>query len=524
MAFLVIVTALLIGMTETTTAAFTLAATTVLITTWQGDPLSTPPDTVEQVQAVMALAINNYVAPAAAATTPDPTGIPDGPYNTVAVVGLPPLGGDEAREGNLANVDNCIQGTACIYNTSVGSTAPQPYESEEQPGDTFILGAYSEATTWATLEKRALAAQYPTPGTGPQVSFVLLSNLNRPNGGILARGPEGSFNPLLGVTANGATPTDTQYPTVDISRQYDGASDAPLNPLNGLASLNANIGFFLLHGDYAPYGLQPGGGALLQDQYGDTTYYMIPTTVLPLLIPLSNFGPIGYALADMWDPVLRVLVESGYDRTISPGQPIEYDYTYAPDPVTLANNLNLANQVGFDNLLENLGMGRPLGTTRPDLTGQDAYGVGGPPVTMTPTTNQQQQQVTTLSAAVQPALSTSPQDTSQNVSTTSAPSVETTTSSAVTDNPPESSLPPAPKPTKPSTSTIDMTGGNRVFPGASSSNSSSGGANPVQQVVGSIRSTLNDLAGRLTNGAEEGATDSTASGTSDSAGSEGPSQ
>jgi len=228
-ALLVITAAVLLAFAQTMPSLVTvgLAATTVLVTTWQGDPLSTPPDTVEQVQAVIALALDHYVAPASTADTPDPmgTGIPTGPYNPVAVVGLPPLIGDAARQNNVDNVDNCIQGSGCVYNTSVGSTAPQPYMSEEQKGDTFIVGSYSAATTWATIEKRALAAQYPTPGTGPQVFFMLLSNLNRPNGGVLARGPEGAMNPLVGLTANGPTPTDTQYPTVDITRQYDGASD-----------------------------------------------------------------------------------------------------------------------------------------------------------------------------------------------------------------------------------------------------------------------------------------------------------
>jgi hypothetical protein len=528
MAFLVIVTALLLGTTETTTAAFTLAATTVLVTTWQGDPLSTPPDTVEQVQAVLALAVDHFVGPASTATTPDPIGVPTGPYNAVAVIGIPPLGGDQARQNNLENVDNCIQGSGCVYNTSVGSTAPQPYESEAQPGDTFIVGAYSEATTWATLEKRALAEQYPIAGTGPRVVFMLLSNLNRPNGGLLARGPEGSFNPLLGVTANGATPTDTQYSTVDITRQYDGASDAPLNPLNGLASLNANMGFFLLHGDYSRYTLGPGGGAVLQDQYGDTTYYMIPTTILPLLIPLSNFGPVGYALADLLDPAMRVMVESGYNRTISPGQPTEYDYSYSPDLTTFFNNLELANRTGMDNLSEDVGMGRPLGTTRPDVAGQDAYGVGGPPVTMNPTTNQQpEQQATTLAAAIQPASSPSPQDASPNVSTTSASLVLTTADSEVKSDTPASSLPSVPAPTTPSTSTIAVTGGNKVSPGtgtSSTSSSSSGGANPVRQFLGSVRSALKKLAGSPTNDVQKGETTSTASDTSDSSGSERPSQ
>jgi hypothetical protein len=514
-ALLVITAAVLLAVTQTTTTAFTLAATTALISTWWGDPLSTPPDSVASVQAVMGLAVNNYIAPASTANTPHPTGIPTGPYNTVALIGISPAqaGGvteDQTVLANQKNLDNCIQGSGCMYNMSVGSTAPQPYAPGPpvQPGDTFIVGAYSEATVWATAEKRALAAQYPTPGTGPQVTFMLLSNLNRPNGGTLARGPEGSYNALVGITNNGSTPTNTQYPTVDITRQYDGASDAPLNPLNPWAEANAFMGFVLLHGQYNGFGLQPGGGALLQDQYGDTTYYMIPTTTLPLLVPLSNIPGIGFGLADMMDPTLRVLVESGYDRTISPGQPTPYNYSYFPNLTTFFNNLNLANQTGMDNLSQDLGMGRPLGTTRPDISGQGAYGVGGPPVTMNPQTT------ATTMAAAQPALSPSPQVTSPL--------------SAAASTAPAPSLPvpvpvPVPKPTTPSISSIVMTGGNKVSPGASTSSTSSpGGANPVQQVLGSVSSALSGLAGGLTNGAQK-ATTTTPTGASGSSGSPGPS-
>jgi hypothetical protein len=268
------------------------------------------------------------------------------------------------------------------------------------------------------------------------------------------------------------------------------------------------MGFFLLHATYNNNSLAPGGGAVLQDQYGDTTYYMIPTTTLPLLIPLSNIPGIGFGLADMMDPALRVLVESGYDRTISPGQPTPYNYSYSPNLTTLFNNLNLANQTGMDNLSQDLGMGRPLGTTRPDLSGQGAYGIGGPPVTMNPQTT-----ATTMAAAAQTAPSPSPQVTSPN-----APAQVTSPLSAAASTAPAPSLPSVPKLTTPSTSTIAMSGGNKVSPGAStSSTSSSGGANnPVQQVVGSVSSALKGLAGSLTNGVQKGATTSTAPGASGS--------
>jgi hypothetical protein len=79
-----------------------------------------------------------------------------------------------------------------------------------------------------------------------------------------------------------------------------------------------------------------------------------------------------------------------------------------------------------------------------------------------------------------------------------------------------SSPPSAPKPTIWSTRTVDMTGGNKFSPGsAKTSPSSSGGANPVQQVVGGVSSALRGLADSLTNDAQKTST-GTASDPSDS--------
>ena len=122
--------------------------------------------------------------------------------------------------------------------------------------------------------------------------------------------------------------------------------------------------------------------AVLQGDYGDTRYYLTPTYPVPLLIPVSLVPKIGPIVADMLDPALRVLVEAGYDRTISPGQPTPADFRYFPKPIALSRNLLLAMRTGIDNGLQDIIEIRPLETTRPDVTGQGAYGINGPPVTM----------------------------------------------------------------------------------------------------------------------------------------------
>ncbi|NTY57969.1 PE-PPE domain-containing protein [Mycolicibacterium sphagni] len=364
----------------TTTAALKLllTGTTVLVMGGTGHSLSPAEDTNAFVENYIASAVGNYVAPASTLGT----GVPSGPYNGVAVVTpeqfAPDTGTltfDQSVALGQQNLDNCIKGTSCNYNTEVGSVAPAP-------GDTFVVYGFSQSATIATLEKRSLAAEY-APGEGPDVSFVLIANGNRPNGGFLSRGPTGVTIPWFlqfgGATFSGPTPTNTQYDTVDIAAQYDGWSDFPVNPLNLLADINAMMGITYLHlgGTYDDTTLTD-PGVVDQGQYGDTHYYLISTPVLPLLMPLNNLGPLGHALADTLDAPLRVIIESAYDRSKSPGEPTSWNIFYFENPVKLTKDFLEAIPVGLDNGLQDLFGVRPFRTTRPG-----PYGVGGPDVTYT---------------------------------------------------------------------------------------------------------------------------------------------
>ena len=213
---------------------------------------------------------------------------------------------------------------------------------------------------------------------------MLIGNSERPYGGFST-----GLDPI--TTDTRATPTETagagadEITTYDITGQYDPVSDFPTNPTNMFALANAVIGVVLRSPRYPT--IDP-SKAVLQDRYGDTEYYLIPTYPVPLLMPVQMIPGIGPVLADMFDPVVRVLVEAGYDRTISPGVPTPNNDLYSPDPTTMASNLSIAYATGMDNVSEDMGMGRPQGTTRPDIgpgsTGQGAYGIGGPPVTLDP--------------------------------------------------------------------------------------------------------------------------------------------
>jgi hypothetical protein len=134
-----------------------------------------------------------------------------------------------------------------------------------------------------------------------------------------------------------------------------------------------------------------------QGQVGDTTYYLIPTAILPLLMPVAQLPLVGYPLADALDPPLRVLVEAGYNRSISPGQPTPWNPLYFPNPLALAVNVVDAIPTGLDNGLQDIVGIRPFGTQRPG-----PYGVGGPDVTYLnpPATTATTQRIPDLEAAV----------------------------------------------------------------------------------------------------------------------------
>ncbi|SBS75566.1 PE-PPE domain protein (fragment) [uncultured Mycobacterium sp.] len=253
-----LIVAVVVAIVSTVSSVFAFvagAATTVLVMGGTGHSLSSA-DTVSYVQQFVSAAVGTYVSPSS--TTLRPTGIPAGPYNGVALItpeehapdyGTLPI--EESIAQGLAALDSCLGSNACDINQVVGSATPSA-------SDTFVVFGYSQSATISTLEKAALAAQYGV-GEGPDVSFVLIGAGNRPNGGLSSR-----------IAPSSAPLTNTQYATVDIAVQYDGIADAPLNPMNLLADLNAYMGMLMVHPNYMSHSLSE-AGVVDQGQYGDTT-------------------------------------------------------------------------------------------------------------------------------------------------------------------------------------------------------------------------------------------------------------
>ena len=185
----------------------------------------------------------------------------------------------------------------------------------EHAGSPQVIFGYSQGAAVAVAEKRKLAQKYPVGTPAPAIDFVLLGDPSVPNGGLNSRFPGLHTYFLLG-TFTKAEPTDTQFKTTVVSRQYDMATDFPLYPLNLVADLNAVMGFLYLHTHYNDVSLAGSASSGAQVQtHGDSTYYFFPTKHLPLFDPLRSIG-VPEALIDLVEPTFRAIVEAGYDRSI----------------------------------------------------------------------------------------------------------------------------------------------------------------------------------------------------------------
>ena len=215
--------------------------------------------------------------------------------------------------------------------------------------DHLVIYGYSQGAVVANVEKQRLAEQYPAGTAAPDIDFVLGGDFSVPNGGLYARFP-GLYIPVLDWSFNGPEPTNTQFHTDVITRQYDGVADFPLYPLNIIADLNAILGVFYVHTYPFAVSLAPDASTspAFQRTHGDTSYYFFETEDLPLFGPLRSLG-VPESLIDVVEPFFRVLVELGYDRSIPPWEPTPARLIPTLDPATVATDLVNAIGEGINN-------------------------------------------------------------------------------------------------------------------------------------------------------------------------------
>jgi len=225
-------------------------------------------------------------------------------------------------------------------------------------GDHSVVFGGSQSATIATLEMRYLETLPAGLRPGPdELSFVLIGNPDRPDGGLFARLPGFSI-PGLGFTAYGATPTNA-YPTVDYAVQYDGVADFPQYPIDIFADANAIAGILFVHPAYnavTPAQIASGVVEPVSPADTQTTYILIPSQNLPLLDPLRAIPFVGNPLADLVQPDLRVLVELGYDRAAYQDLPTSFGLFPNIDPATVAAELEQGAVQGVNDALADVGL------------------------------------------------------------------------------------------------------------------------------------------------------------------------
>ncbi|MFY1621423.1 PE-PPE domain-containing protein, partial [Micromonospora sp. WMMD736] len=369
--------AVVLAFSGTVPSLLPVLTATVLAMGGTEHPLSTPPDSHDFVTGYLEIAVENHIIPASGKTGEQDTGIPSAPYKTVAVITpeefWPVFGsktfGKSVAEGR-SNFGKCAHADAgCEYN--------EPVSDPLEPDD-FIGVGYSQSAVVASLVKADLIAEYrDDPMNSPIISFYLLSNPMRPNGGILMK-----FNkltiPILDIPMYGATPTDTCqedgeicYPTVDFAYQYDIlGGGAPNNLFSLVALLNSLAGYLIVHGDMPDQNLND-DDVIYQGKMGDTQYYMRTTDLVPLLMPLESLG-VPRELLLVVNAPMQTLIEGAYRRDIHPGEPTPQYLISISNPVGVGINFLKAIPVGIDDALEEAGHQRIFGTEP-----AGPYGVGG---------------------------------------------------------------------------------------------------------------------------------------------------
>ncbi len=392
------VVGLVLAWTATTIVSLTATA---LIMGGTGHPLSSPQDPLTYINPYMSNAVNGFINPASEAPTGtdgdpiDGVGPTEDRYAIITPEQFFPVAGsttfDRSVAAGLANLSRCIRGASdCAYNTGAPDVPGAPTDTPVAT-DEFVVFGYSQSAVIASLLKRDMIENpedYPELEPG-DVSFFLLANPMRPNGGFLSRGPTGMTIPILGVTFYGATPTNSCQPdgdcyqTADLAAQYDGlGGDAPASITNVLAVANAALGYYYLHGD-----LQDGNfdDAQYQGSYGDTDYYIVPARRLPLLMPFEPFVPS--PILTLLEAPLKAAIEAGYARDVNPGVATKVGLLPFRNPVQAIVNIVKAIPVGVDDAAAEASgdpAHRPLGTA--PVT--SPFGVGGPDLPEPPTADE----------------------------------------------------------------------------------------------------------------------------------------
>jgi hypothetical protein len=212
----------------------------------------------------------------------------------------------------------------------------------DNPGQDVVIYGHSQGAGVVSNTLSILGTSL-TNAEKERVQVVVTGNVDNPAGGMWSRIGFLGRIPILDLTTGLPTPINTGIEFTSIAMQYDGASNAPKYWGNLLAVANAVAGFAYLHGttlipdertpagvpdfypnidDYLAAVYDPANAK--HDDYGNT-YIVVPSPVLPIVMPFLDIAArIGVTwlvkpVVDLVSPVLRVLIDLGYDPDENPG-------------------------------------------------------------------------------------------------------------------------------------------------------------------------------------------------------------
>jgi PE-PPE domain len=175
-------------------------------------------------------------------------------------------------------------------------------------GEPVMVAGLSMGTIVIDHELAYLA----TDPTAPSPSDLLFASFSNPQLGFADTYlPAGTFVPVADYTMQDMP--DTQYNVDVVFHQYDAWANPPDRPWDLLSVVNALVGTSLYHNAAAL--AAPSDAELIStvhDSLGGTIdTYMIPSSTLPLLVPLQWLG-VPENIVDGLNSVLKPIVDEGY--------------------------------------------------------------------------------------------------------------------------------------------------------------------------------------------------------------------
>ncbi|MCV7335537.1 PE-PPE domain-containing protein [Mycobacterium senegalense] len=200
-------------------------------------------------------------------------------------------------------------------------------------GEKVTIIGVSQGNQVAEIARAAMALDPNFLANAHNYEFVFIGNPYQPDGGILSRLASWNTLPILGdiFPLGRPGPSDSPFKTTYYQNQYDAIADFPAY-FNVISLANSFAGQAFGH-VFPGYLLEyPDAPNAVTTQVGNTTYVMLPQylpLLAPLRIPASLVGAERFV--DALDPVLRVFVEMGYDRTADPSHAPEFSWVAPPE-------------------------------------------------------------------------------------------------------------------------------------------------------------------------------------------------